>query len=271
MLDGGKTLRIYQHNFTWADIPNYFQIHGLPAPEGAGATSPSSSSASVVSATEQNRRAFDEVAPLTFTLSVQSVWNVAWTPAQLSVKSCESRPITITVRIPSDAQRNATQTVTVTASGIGLPVTSTALLAKAPASVLLVQDDRWYAVDAPYRSALAANGVPYDLWRVPTSWLGPEPAAPSADRLSWYPQVIWFTGYDWYQTLTPYDAQTLQTYLQRGGRLLLSSQEYLSTEGMEDFKRNTLGVMTAAIDLTTSLVSGVLMKRLLLNAVVFAR
>jgi uncharacterized repeat protein (TIGR01451 family) len=131
------------------------------------------------------------------------------------------------------------------------------LSVKAPASVLLVDDDRWYPVDGAYRSALAANGVSFDVWPVATSWAGFEPAIPSADRLSWYPQVIWFTGYDWYQTLTPYDTRTLQTYLQRGGRLLLSSQEYLSTDGMEDFKRNTLGVMTAATDITTALVSGV--------------
>jgi uncharacterized repeat protein (TIGR01451 family) len=200
---------------------------------------------------------FDEVAPLTFTLSAQSAWNVTLAPAQFSLKPCESRPITITVRIPVGAMRDASQPVTITASTIGLPVTSTVLLAKAPASVLLVQDDRWYPVDAPYRSALAANGIPYDLWRVPTSWAGPEPAAPSANRMSWYPQVIWFTGYDWYQTLTPSNTQTLQTYLRQGGRLLLSSQDFMSTEGMDDFKRNTLGVMTATADLTTALVSGV--------------
>ncbi len=108
-------------------------------------------------------------------------------------------------------------------------VASTVLLAKAPASVLLVDDDRWYPVDGAYRSALAANGVSYDVWRVPTSWARLRTGAPSADRLSWYPQVIWFTGYDWYQTLTPYRTRkTLQTYLQRGGRLLLSSQDFLS-------------------------------------------
>jgi len=200
---------------------------------------------------------FDEVSPLTFTLSTQSAWNVTLTPARLSLKSCASQPITITVQIPPDAARNASQPVTITASAIGVPMTSTVLLAKAPASVLLVQDDRWYPVDAPYRSALAANGVSYDVWRVPTGWAGPEPAVPSIDRLKWYPQVIWFTGYDWYQTLTPSNTQTLQAYLQLGGRLLLSSQEFMSTNGLEDFKRNTLGVMTSTADVTTALVSGV--------------
>jgi uncharacterized repeat protein (TIGR01451 family) len=202
---------------------------------------------------------FDEVSPLAFRLSAQGVWNATLTPTQVSLKSCESRSITLTVRIPPNTARDVSQPITITARSVAAPslVVSTVLTAKAPASVLLVDDDRWYSVDGAYRSALAANDVSYDVWRVPTSWAGFEPAIPSADRLSWYPQVIWFTGYDWYQTLTPHDTQTLQTYLQRGGRLLLSSQEYLSTEGMEDFKRNTLGVMTATIDMTTALVSGV--------------
>jgi uncharacterized repeat protein (TIGR01451 family) len=202
---------------------------------------------------------FDEVSPLAFRLSVQSSWSATLTPTQVSLKSCESRSITITMRIPPETARDASQPITITARSVETPslAVSTVLRAKAPASVLLVDDDRWYPVDGAYRSALAANGVSYDVWRVPTSWTGFEPAVPSADRLSWYPQVIWFTGYDWYQTLTPYDTQTLQTYLQRGGRLLLSSQEFLSTEGMEDFKHNTLGVMTAATDMTTALVSGV--------------
>ncbi len=202
---------------------------------------------------------FDEVAPLTFTLSAQSAWTATMTPTQVALRSCESRPITLTVQIPVDAARDFSQPITITAQSILTPslVISSVLVAKAPASVLLVQDDRWYPVDAPYRSALAANGVSYDVWRVPTGWAGPEPATPSAARLKWYPQVIWFTGYDWYQTLTPSNTQVLHAYLQQGGRLLLSSQEFLSTDGMEDFKFHTLGVLTAGPDITTALVSGV--------------
>jgi hypothetical protein len=202
---------------------------------------------------------FDEVAPLTFTLAVQSAWQVSVTPPQLSLKSCESRPITVTVRIPADAARDATRPITLTAQSVTTPsfFTSTVLIAKAPASVLLVQDDRWYPVDEAYRSALSTNGISHDLWRVPTSWAGPDPAAPSADRMSWYPQVMWFTGYDWYQTLTPSNTQTLDTYLRQGGRVLVSSQDFTSESGSAGFKRNTLGVMTTSVDFTSSLISGV--------------
>jgi hypothetical protein len=202
---------------------------------------------------------FDEVAPLTLTVAVQSAWQVSVTPPQLSLKSCEARPVTITVRIPPEAARDATQSITLTAQAVTTPslITSTGLIVKAPASVLLVNDDRWYPVDAAYRSALSANGISYDLWRVPMNWAGFEPAAPGVARLNWYPQVMWFTGYDWYQTLTPSNTQALQTYLQKGGRVLLSSQDFMSTDGMQDFKRHTLGVLSVGLDLTATAVSGV--------------
>jgi hypothetical protein len=202
---------------------------------------------------------FDEVAPLTLTLSTQSAWEASVTPAQLVLNSCEARPVTVTVRIPAETARHATQAITLTAQSVTTPSlsTSSVLIAKAPASVLLVQDDRWYPVDGPYRSALSANGVSYDLWRVPTGWAGFEPAAPGADRLKWYAQVMWFTGYDWYQTLTPSNTQALQTYLQQGGRVLLSSQHLLDETGLAVFKHQTLGVLSASLDLTPALVSGV--------------
>jgi hypothetical protein len=201
----------------------------------------------------------DEVSPVTLTLDAPSTWTVTVSPVQPVLQPCATRTVTVTVRIPPDAGRDATQAITLTAQSVTTPSlsTSSVLIAKAPASVLLVQDDRWYPVDGPYRSALSANGVSYDLWRVPTGWAGFEPAAPGADRLKWYAQVMWFTGYDWYQTLTPSNTQALQTYLQQGGRVLLSSQHLLDETGLAVFKHQTLGVLSASLDLTPALVSGV--------------
>jgi hypothetical protein len=236
--------------FDRAPVRNVFAFDQMPDPLIA-------SPGSIVT-TSFELNSFDEVSPLAFTLSAHSAWQTTLTPTHISLNSCESQAITLTIRIPPDAARDATQPITLTAQSVltpGLRV-STVLQAKAPASVLLVQDDRWYPVDNAYRSALAANGVSYDLWRVPTAWAGFEPATPTADRLRWYPQVFWFTGYDWYQTLTPSNTQALQAYLQSGGRVLLSSQEFLSEDGMQDFKRSILGVMTAGEDITTALASG---------------
>jgi hypothetical protein len=93
---------------------------------------------------------FDEVSAMTFTLSAQSAWDAVLTPTLVSLNSCESRLFTITVRIPANAARDVSQPVTITVRSVEIPglVTSTVFTAKAPASVLLVQDDRWYPVDA---------------------------------------------------------------------------------------------------------------------------
>ena len=200
---------------------------------------------------------YDEVAPVTFTLSASSAWPVNLTPAQISLQACESRSITVTAQVPDQTGRDVSQPLTVTAIPIGSPgpIVSATLNVKAPASILLVQDDRWYPVDAPYRSALAANGVSYDLWRVPTNWSGPE-AVPALTQLEWYAQIIWFTGYDWYQSLTLYDAQLLQAYLAHDGRVLLSSQDVAVEPRVAAFVRDTLGVMTATLDVTITQIAG---------------
>jgi hypothetical protein len=199
---------------------------------------------------------FDETSPHTFTLSTESAWAVSLTTEQLTLPACEARTITLTVRIPPDAARDATQPVTVTASAPGLPAISTVIRAKAPAGLLLVQDDRWYEVDAPYRSALAANDLSFDVWRVPTSWSGPEAPVPSLDRLKWYAQVIWFTGYDWYQSLTPSNTQLLEDYLDHDGRVLLSSQDAAIEPRLAAFARDTLGVLTSTLEVTVTQISG---------------
>ena len=201
---------------------------------------------------------FDEVTPVTFALKADSAWPASITPTLAKLNPCESRTITVTTQIPINIARAATQPVTITAHPIDSPGPNaiSVLTAKAPASVLLVNDDRWIPVDGAYRSALAANGISFDVWRVPTDWAGFEPSAPAADRLSWYPQVMWFTGYDWYQPLTVSNTQALQQYLQRGGRLLLSSQDFLADRGDSDFAHQTLGVMDATEDLAAATTSG---------------
>jgi uncharacterized repeat protein (TIGR01451 family) len=201
---------------------------------------------------------FDEVMPVTFALNADSAWPASITPTLTKLNPCESRTITVTTQIPINLARAAAQPVTITAHPIDSagPDAFSVLTAKAPASVLLVDDDRWIPVDGAYRSALTANGISFDVWRVPTDWAGFEPSAPSADRLSWYPQVMWFTGYDWYQPLTVSNMQALQQYLQRGGRLLLSSQDFLTASGNNDFAHQTLGVMDAAQGLAAATISG---------------
>ncbi len=201
---------------------------------------------------------FDELSSAAFNLSVDSLWAASISPTIATLNSCTQQSITVTVNLPPDLAPGTTQTVTIFAHSTVSPSLSlsSTLIFKAPGSVLIVDDDRWYPVNAPYRSSLAANGLSYDLWRVPTSWAGPEPAVPSINRLDWYPEVIWFTGYDWFQTLTNSDEQLLSQYLSNGGRLWLSSQGYMSQDGLTNFGSSALGVLAYSEDWIASAATG---------------
>ncbi len=84
--------------------------------------------------------------------------------------------------------------------------------------VLLVIDDGPANRSTSYTEILEEHGVPTDQWRVQT--LGPLPQ----NTLLKYGDVIWFTGTEPINTLTPEDQDNLQTFLDNGGHLLLSGQ-----------------------------------------------
>jgi uncharacterized repeat protein (TIGR01451 family) len=191
----------------------------------------------------------------TFTLTAQSPgWSVSLSDDSIALPPCGDRTITVTTSIPPGTPRNVSQTITLAARSTLSPALSVSdtLVVKSPAIALLVDDDRWYDVEAAYQAALSASGVTFDRWDVPKSWSGSEPGTPSPDRLGWYPFVVWFTGYDWYQPLTANNQMTLTQYLDAGGRLLLSSQSHLGTSGLSDFNRARLGVLDGG-DVTTTL------------------
>ncbi len=195
----------------------------------------------------------------TFTLAAQSSgWDVSLSDTSITLDACADRTITVTILIPPGVPIDAAQAITLTARSANSPALTVdeVVVAKSPAIALLVDDDRWYDVEAAYEVALSATGVSTDRWDVAKSFAGPEPATPSPERLSWYPIVVWFTGYDWYQPLTPSNEATLTQYLDGGGRLLISSQSHLGWSGISDFSRTRLGVLDAG-DVTTTLARGV--------------
>lgn len=99
------------------------------------------------------------------------------------------------------------------------------------ADVLLVDDDNSYNypvdftdVVSYFTAALDANGYTYTIFEVAS--VGGD--GPDAATMADYPVVIWFTGESWQlnQTLTPNDEANLATYLDGGGNLFLSGQDY---------------------------------------------
>jgi uncharacterized repeat protein (TIGR01451 family) len=166
---------------------------------------------------------------------------------------CLTQTLGVRVSVPPEVGWNVTDVVTLTARSQSDPgvVSQAVFSSKTPAPILLVDDHRWYDHSERYRNALEARELPYDLWRNPQT-----PTAdfnsPSLERLERYPLVVWFTSYDWYNTLTLNEEATLSGYLDGGGRLLLSSQDYLYTSGFTSFARDRLGVLGYTEDLTVT-------------------
>ena len=155
-------------------------------------------------------------------------WPTEVSLAEFQLQPCTSASVTVTVTIPPEAGINTADVVSLAVSSdlSATPVTLT-LTTKTPAPVLLVDDDRWYPVEDLYVEALATAGVPYDLWDTRSGVGGaPQINSPDEDSLGQYPIVLWFTGYDWYAPIEAVEADRLLAYLDQGGRLLLSSQDF---------------------------------------------
>ena len=95
--------------------------------------------------------------------------------------------------------------------------------------VLLVDDDNGADYQRWYSSACDSNGVLYDVFTVATS------GSPSAETLAHYPVVVWFTGDDSVNTLTLTDRQNLGSFLDDGGKLLISGQNLAQSIASEPF------------------------------------
>jgi uncharacterized repeat protein (TIGR01451 family) len=198
--------------------------------------------------------------PLSLSLSPAAWPTSLWTgdfgaplTPPVTLEPCEALTIGVRVDVPPEVGWNATDVVTLTAHSLTDPtqVAQATFHSKTPAPVLLVDDHRWYDMLGSYQAALEAHHLPYDVWRVQELRQSPTQA-----RLQSHPVVIWFTAYDWYKTLTPDDEARLAGYLDNGGRLLLSSQDYLYTSRSPDFARETLGVLGYTEGVTATQVTG---------------
>jgi hypothetical protein len=103
--------------------------------------------------------------------------------------------------------------------------------------ILLVDDDQ----DNPdvrdgYSEALELLDASYDVWDI--AWLN----SPAEQDLSGYPAVVWFTGSARSTTLYTRDETVLVSYLDNGGNLFFSSQDYLHDRDLTSFGKLYLGV-----------------------------
>jgi hypothetical protein len=83
---------------------------------------------------------------------------------------------------------------------------------------ILVNDDIAGNYQSFYASSLDSLGLVYDVWGQSQSGSIPQ------EELELYPYVIWYTGNDSTAVLDSTEQVRIETYLNGGGRLLLSSQ-----------------------------------------------
>lgn len=186
-------------------------------------------------------------------------WPTELAPSIVTLAPCASQSLVITVTIPPTAGWDERDVAVVVAqSNLSPTLVQTAeLTTKAPAPVLLVDDDRWYDQEEKYEAALNENGFPYDYWRTGQSGQEKGWGSPSPDLLARYPTVVWYTGYDWFRPVTAEESESLKAYLDRGGRLFLSSQDYLYYHSEGDLATNYLGVISYTESVTPTMASGV--------------
>jgi uncharacterized repeat protein (TIGR01451 family) len=215
-----------------------------------------------VTHTARIRNTAETGATETFNLTPASfAWPTAMLTPSVSLSPCASTTVALTVQVPPTAAWAAADVLTLTARSATRPALSAAVTreTRAPAALLLVDADRFYNVDDRYKKALAADGIPYDVWEIPWSYSGGEPPSPSAATLRMYPMVIWFSADDWYKPLIPSQEGRLAAYLDGGGRLYYNGQAYLfRSDSPDDFARTYLGVAGYTEDFSNTTVVGAL-------------
>ena len=170
-------------------------------------------------------------------------WPTTITPATAILSPCVNLTVTVVVTVPPALGMEARDTFVLTVTGLdsGERVTTT-LQTKTPAPVLLVDDDRWHPMEVYYTAALQRQHIPFDLWSTMHGSDVIGDASPSDAMLQAYPLVLWFTGYDWHRPIETHETVRLLTYLENGGRFLLSSQDFLYMHNGDALSRQ-LGVL----------------------------
>jgi len=121
-------------------------------------------------------------------------------------------------------------------------------------TILLVDDDdNEPDVRSTYTALLENAGILYDIFDTENS-----DTEPDLSLLQGYPLVIWFTGDEYGGFSGPGSAgeNALALYIEAGGHLLLSSQDYLYDNGLTSFGQNYLGIASYLSDIYQTVVVG---------------
>ena len=179
----------------------------------------------------------------TFALSTENaIWPTSLVTSTLTLGPCTMGKTVLNITVPNNLPHNTQHTMQFKAtSGNNSAIQRQVIYQhKTPDQILFVDDDRWYQQENDLMSALDTTGITYDVWRTDETNYGL--GSPSSVLLNAYDMIIWYTGYDWFEPITDQEAEDLYTYMAQGGRLFLTSQDYLYYHADDPLTSAFLGV-----------------------------
>lgn len=170
-------------------------------------------------------------------------WPMSVVTPTVTLGPCQSAQTIVTLTVPDAEPDDSYHQVQLTAASSLNPAQKKALRFdhKTPGDILLLDDDRWYDQEAKYRLSLNRMNLTYDVWD--TNWKKTKDNSPPPDLLAAYDYIIWYTGYDWFQPVTPREREGLERFLAQGGRLFLSSQDFMYYHAGSVLARDYFGVL----------------------------
>ncbi len=157
---------------------------------------------------------------------------------------------------PTPTKTN-TPTATLTPTITQTPTkTPTPTVTPIPPVLLVDNDDNLPNVSSYYTQTLKALHIPYSVWdtHATTSFTEPLPT-----QLAPYKAVVWFSGENFQSQSTGPSATgeaALGGWLNNGGCLFLSSQDYFYARGLTPFMTNYLGALSITNDITQTVITG---------------
>lgn len=182
---------------------------------------------------------------LTDTLHLSSQggsWPTSLVTETLTLDACQTGQTVLTIDVPEAVPPDVVNTMQLTAVSSNNPAIARQLpiRLKTPGHILLVDDDRWYNQEAKFQAMLDEMQLEYDVWNI--GWDNNVRGSPPQALLNAYDIVIWYTAYDWFAPVTAVENTRLTHYLEQGGRLFLTSQDFLYYHRQSRLAQFYLGV-----------------------------
>ncbi|MEZ4651569.1 MAG: FlgD immunoglobulin-like domain containing protein [Candidatus Eisenbacteria bacterium] len=170
--------------------------------------------------------------PADFQVEGDSNW---YTSHSLVVAAGETK--NVTVRVQTDGVvRTGSGTLTATGQAQGQVQSATMKVFNGSPAILMVDDDGTGSYQTPFTDALNSLGYLFDTHTVGQA------TGPNAAAMNGYDGVVWQTAY-LNNPITESEIAALQTYVDNGGNLFLSSMNFLGTQGSgTTFTQDYLGL-----------------------------